>query len=86
MIYTIHFNQKDPNDKKWLSLLRDLDCKYAFTGKEFKSIKNAKKYANQITQVTGVKKLMIIEDYDISEDFENPDYDPVIHYLGDSNE
>lgn len=83
-IYTVHFNQKDPEDKKWLNLLRDLDCEYAFTGREFMSLESAKSYAKQVTLVTGHSKLMIIEDYDIAEDADNPDYTPVIHYLGDS--
>jgi len=84
-IYTIHHNHLNQEDKQWLSLLRDLDCAYAFTGKEFTSFNLAKKYAEKITVVTGVKKLMIIEDYDVAEDFENPDYSPVIHYIRDSD-
>ena len=85
-VYTIHHNHVNQEDRQWLSLLRDLDCEHAFTGLEFTTLELAKKHAEQITEVTGVEKLMIIEDYDIAEDVDNPDYSPVIHYLGDNNE
>jgi len=83
MIYTIHFNQKDSDDKKWLKLLRDLECEYAFTGKEFILLEDAKIYAKQVIEVTGVNKLMIIENYDIVDDVDNMDYNPIIHYIGE---
>lgn len=80
MLYSVHIIKPTPFQRWWLLVLRKFNNRYAYNEEEFTSLDQAKEYAQQVAWHTGCD-VVIIEDYDIQRDWEDPDYAPVIHRL-----